>query len=107
MLPVGIEMVANASSWENDNYKSGKKLVLENAPTNGQLQLNNELKNRKFVLYESANNDFQYYGFGIENGGLDTMKMRLVHRIDFMPLLSGSASLLMSITGNQVIQMGS
>lgn len=39
-----------------------------NSP-NAPLQLNNQVQNRKIVLYESANNDHQYYGFGI-NGSL-------------------------------------
>ncbi|KMQ59501.1 hypothetical protein ACM46_20655 [Chryseobacterium angstadtii] len=33
------------------------------------LQLDNSVANRKIVLYEQANNDHQYFGFGI-NGGL-------------------------------------
>jgi hypothetical protein len=35
---------------------------------NADLQLANTLGNRRFVLFESANNDHQYYGLGV-NGG--------------------------------------
>ncbi|WP_223608312.1 hypothetical protein [Chryseobacterium sp. OSA05B] len=34
---------------------------------NGQLQFGNSGANRKIVLYETGNNDHQYYGFGINN----------------------------------------
>jgi len=107
MLPVGIANGTNASSRVMTITNLGN-IGIGNAPTNGQLQLNNELKNRKFVLYESANNDFQYYGFGIENGGLryNVDAVGASHRF-YAATGSGSASLLMSITGNQVIQMGS
>jgi len=37
---------------------------------NAQLQLSNTLANRKLVLYESANNDHQFYGFGVVSGQL-------------------------------------
>nr|MCU0334176.1 hypothetical protein [Chitinophagaceae bacterium] len=39
------------------------------AGTNAPLQFANTTVNRKIVLYEGANNDHQYYGFGI-NGGV-------------------------------------
>ncbi len=37
---------------------------------NAPLQLGNTTGNRKFVLYESTNNDNQFYGLGINNGTL-------------------------------------
>lgn len=37
---------------------------------NAPLQLGNTTGNRKFVLYESTNNDHQFYGLGINNGTL-------------------------------------
>src|SRR5436309_2233030 len=35
---------------------------------NAPLQLNNNLANRKIVLFEGVNNDHQFYGFGINAG---------------------------------------
>lgn len=38
-----------------------------NTAPNGQLQLSNSIQNRKIVLFETANNDHQYYGLGINS----------------------------------------
>ena len=40
-----------------------------NSP-NGRLQFDNGLDTRKIVLYEGANNDYEFYGFGIEGSTL-------------------------------------
>lgn len=40
------------------------------ASANGVLQFSNATNTRKIVLYEGANNDFQFYGFGIESSTL-------------------------------------
>jgi len=37
---------------------------------NGDLQFTNDVQTRKIVLYEGADNDYQFYGFGIETGTL-------------------------------------
>jgi hypothetical protein len=37
---------------------------------NGNLQFTSVAKTRKIVLYEGANNDYQFYGFGVESGKL-------------------------------------
>jgi hypothetical protein len=37
---------------------------------NAPLQLSNSVLNRKVVLYDGQNNDHQFYGFGVNNGGL-------------------------------------
>ena len=37
---------------------------------NAPLQLGNTLVNRKLVLYDTFNNDHQYYGFGVQGAGL-------------------------------------
>ena len=34
---------------------------------NGNLQFSNTAETRKIVLYEGANNDYQFYGFGVES----------------------------------------
>ncbi|MCU0374435.1 MAG: tail fiber domain-containing protein [Chitinophagaceae bacterium] len=40
-----------------------------NSP-NAPLQFNNALQNRKIILYEAANDDHRFYGFGINSGVL-------------------------------------
>jgi len=37
---------------------------------NAQLQLSNTKANRRIVLWEDINNDFEYYGFGVNSGVL-------------------------------------
>jgi hypothetical protein len=37
------------------------------ASPNGRLQFDNGAETRKIVLYEGANNDYQFYGFGVES----------------------------------------
>lgn len=44
--------------------QGGGNVAIGTASANGQLQLSNSLINRKIVLYELANNDNQYIGFG-------------------------------------------
>lgn len=60
-----------------DNTAAAYRLVinpsgnvgLNTTSTNAPLQFSNSVQNRKIVLYETVNNDHQYYGFGI-NGGI-------------------------------------
>jgi len=53
----------------NMNDRTGF-IGLGNFNANAPLHLNNELQNRKIILYENANNNHQYYGFGINSGVL-------------------------------------
>lgn len=41
---------------------------IRGASLNSELQLPNTINNRKITLWESANNPYQYYGFGIRSG---------------------------------------
>lgn len=45
-------------------------LGLGGTTPNAQLQLSNAVTNRQLVLYEVANNNFQFHGFGSISGGL-------------------------------------
>jgi trimeric autotransporter adhesin len=49
---------------------SNGNIGIGTALPNGQLQFSNTAINRKQVLWETANNDHQYYGFGINAGML-------------------------------------
>ncbi len=80
---------------------------IKGAGTNAELQLPNTISNRKLVFWESANNDHQYFGLGIEPG---TMRYSVagtdnVHRF-YAGTSGGSSQLLMSIWGNKNLIIG-
>ena len=49
---------------------SGGNVGIGTSSPNGKLQFDNGLDTRKIVLYEGANNNYQFYGFGIEGSTL-------------------------------------
>lgn len=61
---------AFSPDWQlNMNARTGY-IGLGNFNANAPLHFNNAIQNRKVILYENANNEHQYYGFGINNGVL-------------------------------------
>ncbi|MDO7876960.1 hypothetical protein Q5H93_19595 [Hymenobacter sp. ASUV-10] len=74
---------------------------------NAALQLANVLNNRRIVLYENANNDNQYFGFGI-NG--NTLRYQVGTTADSHVFFSGSdaatSAELMRITGTGNVGIG-
>lgn len=87
--------------------KPGGIIGIGSADPHGELQFPNGLLNRKIVLWESANNDHQYYGFGIEGG---TLRYAVdapgaAHRF-YAANNSSSSSLLMTIAGNKKVIIG-
>lgn len=64
----------SATGWAvvgSNMYNSGLGFVgIGTSTTNAPMQFANILANRKIVLYEEANNDHQFYGFGINSGTL-------------------------------------
>ena len=46
------------------------KVGIGTTSPNGRLQFDNGLDTRKIVLYEGANNNYQFYGFGVEGSTL-------------------------------------
>ncbi|OYU67712.1 MAG: hypothetical protein CFE22_02930 [Cytophagaceae bacterium BCCC1] len=64
----------SATGWAvvgSNMYNSGLGFVgIGTSTTNAPMQFANILANRKIVLYEEANNDHQYYGFGINSSTL-------------------------------------
>jgi len=50
--------------------KTGGNVGIGTTSPNGKLSFENAVETRKIVLYEGANNDYQFYGFGIESSTL-------------------------------------
>ncbi len=74
---------------------------------NAPVQLANIMQNRKIVLWETANNEHEFYGLGIESG---TMRYSVgstsnVHRF-YCGTSSGSSKLLFSIWGDRTVIIG-
>lgn len=83
------------------------KIALAGASPNGHLQFPNVGNNRKIVLWETANNDHQFYGFGIEAGGLRYAVDGTGSAHRFYAGTGNSAStFLMSINGNKRVLIG-
>jgi len=75
---------------------------------NAPLQFANAIANRKIVMWESTNNDHQYYGFGINGSTLRYQVDATSGMHDFYAGTSSSASkLLMRIHGNGNVYIGS
>lgn len=84
-----------------------RKISLLGAPTNAELQLPNTLDNRKIVLWESANNNHQFYGLGIESGSMrySVSGAGNVHRF-YAGTGPNSSNLLMSIWADRTVIIG-
>ncbi len=54
----------------NNGFLSNGNVGLGTTSPNAPLQLSNSIANRKIVMFESANNDHQFYGLGINGGTL-------------------------------------
>lgn len=66
--------LGNGSSFNNRNnaltiLRNGNMGIGNNTP-NARLQFPNDINQRKLVLYETANNDHQFYGFGVTSSVL-------------------------------------
>ena len=61
---------AGGSVTEGMRLSSSGNLGIDNTSPNAPLQFNTSVATRKIVLYENANNDYEFYGFGIEGNTL-------------------------------------
>jgi len=59
-------------TWDPSNGNSyfGFKVGIGTTTANGNLQFSNTTNTRKIVLYQGGNNDYEFYGFGVESGRL-------------------------------------
>jgi hypothetical protein len=67
---------------------------------NAPLQFANNALNRKIVMYEQANNDNEYYGFGINNNELRYQVVAGASHVFWASNSSSSSTELMRINGN-------
>ena len=75
--------------------------------SNAPLQFSNVALNRKIVLYESANNDHQFYGFGINGSALRYQTSGSVDdHVFFSGINSTSSKELLRIKGNGNVGIG-
>jgi hypothetical protein len=64
-------LYVNGATTVDDNfYVTNGNVGIGNTSPNAPLSFATSIATRKIVLYESANNNFQFYGFGIEAGTL-------------------------------------
>jgi hypothetical protein len=74
---------------------------------NGKVQLSNTLTNRQLVLWEGANNDHQYHGFGSITGGFRYNIVGTADRhIFYAGVNTTTSNELMRIQGNGIIAIG-
>lgn len=107
MFPSGVANGTPASVTRAITLTPQGHLAIGSAAPNGDLQFTNTLNNRKIVLWESVNNDHQYYGFGIESG---TLRYAVdapgaAHRF-YAGNTNNSSSLLMTIGGDKKVVIG-
>jgi hypothetical protein len=77
------------------------KLGIGVSSPNAQLQFDNTLANRKIVLYEGANNNFQFRGFGSETNALTyVVETNTTDHIFFAGATSAGRTTLCRIKGN-------
>lgn len=65
---IGTASPASKLHVEGNSYFNGS-MGIGTATPHAPLQFSNLVQNRKLVLYESANNDHQFFGFGINPDG--------------------------------------
>src|SRR4030095_13699970 len=59
---------STTTSNELLRIKGNGRVGIGTATPNAPLQFGNSVANRKIVLYEDANNDHQFWGFGVNSG---------------------------------------
>jgi uncharacterized protein (TIGR02145 family) len=108
--PTSPSWVTLMSEWltigSNIYYGAGN-VGIGCAQPHGPLQLSNLLGNRKIILYELANDDHQYYGFGINDHTLRYQVNTTADRHAFFAGNGSSSSVeLMRIQGNGTVAIG-
>ena len=94
-----------------DNINSLTRFVINNSGNigigtlapNAPLQFSNVTVNRKIVFWEVANNDHQFYGFGLNSGTLRYQTPESANHIFYSATGTTASQQLFSINGNQTV----
>jgi len=104
LLDIGSE----TQPWGSGYFSSRIGIGTTVSGTHSPLQFGNTVANRKLVLWETANNDHQFYGFGINGSTLRYQVDAITSDHVFFAGNSTSASVeLMRIKGNGFVGIGS
>lgn len=99
---------SSSTSSELMRIKGNGNVGIGTATPNAQLQFNNAVQNRKLVLYEAANDEHQFFGFGINPDG--TLRYQTPVTDNDHAFYAGTSSTtsveLMRIKGNGNIGIG-
>ena len=100
-----IDLGSSGFEWRNVFLKG--RIGLGTSTPNAQLQFDNAALNRKLVLYEDANDDHQYYGFGINSSALRyQVGGTLASHIFYAATGSAASNELMRIQGDGNVGIG-
>ncbi len=101
-------IVFNTNAAEKVRITSSGKVGIGTTTPNGTLQLGNVVENRRIVLFEGANNENQFNGFGIDGTG--AMLYHTGFSVNDHIFYSGSSPTthleLMRITGTGLVGIG-
>lgn len=106
-MSVGNTFAGTATAPANSLIVEGR-LGIGTTVVNGDLQFASVLTNRKVVLYESSNNDHQYYGFGVNNSVLRyQVSGNFADHVFYAAASSSTSTELMRLNGTGLLELPS
>ena len=96
----------STSGTKRLSVESSGIVTIGDGSTSGTLQFENDIKTRKVVLYLGANNDNEFYGFGVENSTLVYSVYTASDDHVFFSGYSGGRNELMRIGGDGKVGIG-
>jgi hypothetical protein len=97
----------STSGTKRLSVESSGIVTIGDGSTSGTLQFENDIKTRKVVLYQGADNDNEFYGFGIESSTLVYSVFTATDDHVFFSGYSGGRNELMRISGDGRVGIGS